>query len=74
MQRHFSNRGEALPELAAAKMMAHRMPEAKSRQRGNSVTSGQWKTRVPESILTTTPTKKREPKEADKSGTGPPKF
>jgi hypothetical protein len=30
MQRHFSNRGEALAEAAAAKMMAGRQPSRKS--------------------------------------------
>jgi hypothetical protein len=74
MQRHFSNRGEALPEVAAAKMMAHRMPLAKPSRRGSSVTPGQWKTRVPELITTTSAANKREPKESGKSGVGPPEF
>jgi hypothetical protein len=77
MQRHFSNRGEPLSEVAAAKMMAHRMPPAKSvfsDKRGRGVTPGQWKTRVPESIPTTRATKKRELKESGKSVVGPPEY
>ena len=50
MQRHFSNRGEALAEMAAAKMMAHRMPVAKSNQRRSSVTPALWKRPVPEIV------------------------
>lgn len=48
MQRHFSNRGEALAEMAAAKMMAHRIPIASSGERRSSITPGQWKRRDPE--------------------------
>lgn len=40
MQRHFSNRGEALAEVAAVKMMTHRMPVAKSSQRRSRIA---WK-------------------------------
>lgn len=72
MQRHFSNRGEALAEVAAAKMMAHRMPVAKSSQRRSSLTPEQWKTRVPELIPRTSVTNKQEP--SGKSVVGPPEF
>lgn len=74
MQRHFSNRGEALAEVAAAKMMTHRMPVAKSSQRGSRITPGNWKTRVPESISAMSATKKREVKEGGKSGVAPPEL
>lgn len=53
MQRHFSNRGEALAEVAAGKTMTHRMPPTKAglpSQRGRDVTTGQWKPRGPEEI------------------------
>lgn len=72
MQRHFSNRGEALAEVAVAKMMAHRRPRAEPGQRGTRVTPAQWKTRAPESIPVTT--RKREPKESGKSGVSPLEF
>jgi len=77
MQRHFSNRGEALAEVAAAKMMTHRMPLAKSvfpNQRGRGVTTGQWQARVPEVIRSTSSTKTTETKENVKSVVGPPEF
>jgi len=47
MQRHFSDRGEALAEAAAAKMRARRMPIATSSRRRSSVRPGQQKRRVP---------------------------
>jgi len=65
MQRHFSNRGERLAEVAAAKMMAHRTPAAKSvfsNQRGKGVTPGQWQSRVAEAIRPTSAPKAKEPK------------
>jgi len=77
MQRHFSNRGEAVAEVAAAKLMAHRTPLAKCvfpNQRGRGVTPGQWKPRVAEAIHPTSSPKKRETKENGKSGVGPPEF
>ena len=64
MQRHFSNRGEALAEVAAGKMMAHRMPKGKSvfpGQRGRGVTTGSWKAQAPEAIPRKSPAKKQEP-------------
>ena len=64
MQRHFSNRGEALAEVAAVKTMTHRMPLAKSvfpSRRRKGVTLGQWQAQVPEGIGSTSPSKKREP-------------
>ena len=77
MRRHFSNRGEALAEVAAAKMMTHQMPLAKSvfsNQRGRGVAPGPWKTQLPEAIPTTSATKKRESKDSGKSDVGPPEF
>lgn len=74
MQRHFSNRGEALAEVAAAKMMAHRVLAAKSNQRKSKLSPEQWKTGVPESIPATSATDKREPKQRSKSRLGPPEF
>jgi|PeaSoiMetatran63_FD_contig_51_3563017_length_772_multi_9_in_0_out_0_3 hypothetical protein len=65
MQRHFSNRGEALAELAAAKMMTHRTALAKSvssNQRERGVKPGQWKARLPEATFPKCSPKKREPK------------
>jgi len=64
MRRHFSSRGEALAEVAAAKMTTHRMPLAKSvfpSRRRKGVTPGQWQAQVPEGIGSTSPSKKREP-------------
>jgi hypothetical protein len=74
MQRHFSNRGEALAEVAAAKMTAHQIPIAKFSQEGSRVKPEQWKTRVPELIPVTDRTRKKEPKQEGKSGLGPPQF
>ncbi len=45
MQRHFSNRGEALAELNAAKMLARRKPTTQSMstfQSARQVKSEQW--------------------------------
>ncbi len=56
MQRHFSNRGEALAEVAAAKMMTHRTTMTKSafpNQRRSGMAPGQWKARLPEAIRST---------------------
>jgi hypothetical protein len=74
MQRHFSNRGEALAEVAAAKMMAHRMPAGKSNQRKSNFTPEQWKTPVLELIPVTDRKRTKEPKQEGKSSLGPPGF
>ena len=77
MQRHFSNRGEALAEVAAAKMMTHRTTMTKSafpNQRGRDVTLAQWKARLPEAILPTSSPSKKESKEVGKSGAGSPEL
>lgn len=77
MQRHFSNRGEALAEVAAAKMMAHRTALPRPvfpNLCGKGVTPGQWKPRVTESIHPTNSPKKRETRERGKSGVGLPEF
>lgn len=73
MQRHFSNRGGALTEVAATKMMAHRTPPIKSvfpNQRRRSVTPGQWKPRVAEAVHPTGSPKERVAREL-KSDIGP---
>jgi len=72
MQRHFSNRGEAVAEVAAAKMMAHHRPGAKSSQRGTRLTPAQWKIRVPDSIPVMP--RKKGPKESDQSQASPLEF
>ena len=77
MQRHFSNRGEALSEAAAAKMIAYRIPRANSafsNQRATRVMPGQHETRIPETIRTVTATKKKGPKKSGKPGVGSPEF
>jgi len=77
MQRHFSSRGEALAEVAAAKMMTHRTPLAKSvfpNPRGRGGTPGQWKPRVAEAIQPTSSPKKRGTGESGKSGVGRLEF
>jgi hypothetical protein len=64
MQRHFSNRGEALAEVAAAKMMTHRTPPLKSvfpNQRGRGVTPGPWRARVPGAIFPESSPRKTKP-------------
>jgi hypothetical protein len=66
MQRHFSNRGEALPEVTAARMLAGGKRSAKSglgTQAGRRATSEQWFSRPPET--TPRPTKKRSKKNED---------
>ncbi len=73
MQRHFSNRGEALAEVAAAKMMTHRTTMTKSalpNQRRRGMAPGQWKARLPEATLPTSSPSKKESKEGGKSGAG----
>lgn len=77
MQRHFSNRGEPLAEVAAAKMMAHRGPLAKSllpNQRGGGVTRGGWKARVPEAIRPSSSPKVREPQDEGRSVVSQPEL
>ena len=78
MQRHFSNRGEPLPEVVAARWMGHRMSPAKSvrpGQRGEGVTPGPWKTQPStEAVRTTVETKKTEPRRSGKSGLNPPEL
>jgi len=72
MQRHFSNRGEALAETAAAKMMAHRMPVARSSPRRSGFTPGPWKQRVPEIDFHGGAKKQGGRKERGESGVAPP--
>ena len=77
MQRHFSNRGEALAEVAAAKMMTHRTAKtayAFPNQRGRGVTPGQWKARLPEATLPKSSPSKKESKEGRKSGVSLPEL
>jgi len=77
MQRHFSNRGEALAEVAAAKMMTHRTALPKSvfrNRRRNRATAEQWRARVVESIHSTSSPKKKEPREGGTPGVGPLEF
>jgi hypothetical protein len=77
MQRHFSNRGEALAEAAAGKMMAGRRPTAKfmvAAQSGRRVISGQWRPQAPELIRRTRPTKKSKSKARNESILGPPQL
>jgi hypothetical protein len=77
MQRQFSNRGEALAEVAAAKMMTHRTARTKPvfpNQRGRGVTPGQWKARLPEATFPKSSPSKRKSKESGKSSVGPPEF
>jgi len=79
MRRHFSNRGEALAEVAAAKMMTHRTTKttyAFANQRRRSVAPGQWKARLPEATLPKiSPSKsKKESKEGSKTGVSLPEL
>lgn len=49
MQRHFSNRGEALAEVTAARMLARRIRPAEpasATQRGRQAKAAQWFTQV----------------------------
>ena len=76
MQRHFSNRGEAVSEVAAAKMTAHRM-SAQSvfpNRRRRGVMPGQWQTPAPGAIHATSKAKKGEQKDSGGPGVGPPEF
>jgi hypothetical protein len=77
MQRHFSNRGEALAEVAAAKMMAGRKPPTKSglgNQPGRRITSGQWQSQAVEVIRPAKPSTKKESKAKVQSVLGPPEL
>ena len=77
MQRHFSNRGEALAEVAAAKMMTHRTTMTKSafpNQRGRGIAPGQWKARLPEATLPKISPSKKESKEGSKTGVSLPEL
>jgi hypothetical protein len=77
MQRHFSNRGEALAEAAASKTMAGRRPTAKSMvgaQALKRITFGQWRPHAPELIYRTGPTRKNKSKANDESILGPPQL
>jgi hypothetical protein len=77
MQRHFSNRGEALAEVAAAKMMTHRTTMTRStfpNQRGRGIAPGQWKARLPKGTLPKSSPSKKEWKEGGKSGAGSPEL
>jgi len=77
MQRHFSNRGEALAEVAAAKMMTHRTAKttyAFVNQRRRSVAPGQWKARLPEATFPKSSLSKRESKDEAKKGVSPPEL
>jgi hypothetical protein len=63
MQRHFSNRGEALAEAAAAKMMAGRHPTSKSvlvPRSGKRPTLGPWQPQA----------SRKEPSGVEKETTG----
>jgi len=73
MQRHFSNRGEALAGMAAAKMLAHRTPIAKSSQRRSRARPRPWKRRVPE-IDFPGAGKEAGRKESGKPRVAPPEF
>lgn len=76
MQRHFSNRGEALAEMAAAKMMADRKPPTKSEwadQSGRRIAPGQWQSSV-EVIRPARPVTKKESKAKVKPVLGPPEL
>jgi hypothetical protein len=78
MQRHFSNRGEALAEVAAAKMVTHRTTKttyAFANQRGRGgVAPGQWKARLPETTLPKISPSKKESKEGSKTGVSRPEL
>jgi len=77
MQRHFSNRGEALAEVAAAKMMTHRTAKttyAFASQRRRGVAPGQWKAQLPEATFPKSLPSKRESKQGSKSGVSLPEL
>jgi hypothetical protein len=62
MQRHFSNRGEALPEVTAARMLVGRgrfAQSARTAQGGRQAKSEQWFTKP---TATTKQPKARQPK------------
>ena len=66
MQCHFSNRGEALAEVAAAKMMTHRTTKttyALANQRRWGIAPGQWKARLPETTFPKSSPNTKESKE-----------
>ena len=65
MQRHFSNRGEALSEVAAAKIRAHRISKPDSSQRRTRFTPERWPTRVAPSFLESEKRKPKEKREAE---------
>jgi hypothetical protein len=75
MQRHFSNRGEALAEVAAAKVMAVRQPPLKSGfppGSGKRSTLGLWQPQAGEGIRPASPKKKKQPGARSKAGSRPP--
>jgi len=77
MQRHFSNRGEALAEATAAKTLAGRKPLEKfmsATRSGKRTTAGQWPAPVIEVASPARPTKKKERHVSGKSNLGPPEF
>ena len=77
MQRHFSNRGEALAEMVAAKMMAGRKSLTKSRfagQSGRRIAPGQWPSPAIEVIRPAEPSTKKESEAKVQSVLGPPEL
>jgi hypothetical protein len=73
MQRHFSNRGEALAEVAAAKMRAGRQPLTKSglaKPSGPSAAAGPWQS--PVEVIRPGRAPKKESKAKVKPVPGPP--
>ena len=63
MQRHFSNRGEALAEMTAARMLAGQKRSGRSAfstQAGRRVTSKQW---FSQPVETTHRPKRKQPKQ-----------
>lgn len=70
MQRHFSNRGEALAEIAAAKMRAGRRPPTRSgfaNLPGQRIAPGQWQSPTVEVIHPGRPVTRKESKANAKS-------
>jgi hypothetical protein len=77
MQRHFSNRGEALAEAAAAKTLASRKPLEKfisATRSGKRIMAGQWPAQLIEVVSPKRLTKKKERHVSGKSNLGPPEF
>jgi hypothetical protein len=77
MQRHFSNRGEALAEVAAAKMRAGRKPPTIStfaNQSGRRIAPGQWQSPAVEVIRPAKPSTKKEPEAKVQSVFRPPEL